>query len=191
VDKEGDLPDWLLIENPRIRHIPVAKPDPRIRRLLAGSLLRGLEEFMQAAPEAAKSAVSSFVDQTDGMLLIDMTAIVQLGRNEGLGYSSIGDAVRRYKVGVADDPWSRIDPERIRAEAGIVRRRVKGQDYAVTHMLDIIKRAVTGVGAPRRGSRPRGIAFLAGPTGVGKTELAKAVSSLLFGDDWAPVWHRQ
>jgi hypothetical protein len=187
VDKEGDLPDWLLIENPRIRHIHVAKPDPRVRRLLAGSLLRGLEGFTQAAPEAANHAVSSFVDQTEGMLLIDMTAIAQLGRNEGLDFSSIGDAVRRYKVGVAEDPWARIDHEKIRAGAGIVCRRVKGQDHAVTHMLDIIKRAVTGVGAPRRGSRPRGIAFLAGPTGVGKTELAKAVSGLLFGDESAYI----
>ena len=57
--------------------------------------------------------------------------------------------------------------------------------HAVTHMLDIVKRAVTGVGAPRRGSRPRGVAFLAGPTGVGKTELAKALTSLLFGDETA------
>ena len=54
-------------------------------------------------------------------------------------------------------------------------------------MLDIVKRAVTGVGAPRRGNRPRGVAFLAGPTGVGKTELAKTLTSLLFGDDSAYI----
>jgi ATP-dependent Clp protease ATP-binding subunit ClpA len=54
-------------------------------------------------------------------------------------------------------------------------------------MLDIIKRAVTGVGSGRRGNRPRGVAFLAGPSGVGKTELAKAVTSLLFGDENACI----
>ncbi|WP_220474253.1 AAA family ATPase, partial [Klebsiella pneumoniae] len=43
-------------------------------------------------------------------------------------------------------------------------------------MLDIVKRAMTGVGASRKGNRPRGVAFLAGPTGVGKTELARAVA---------------
>ena len=32
VDKEGDLPDWLLLGNPKIRHIPVAKPDNLARR---------------------------------------------------------------------------------------------------------------------------------------------------------------
>ncbi|WP_217983778.1 AAA family ATPase [Sphingopyxis sp. GW247-27LB] len=54
-------------------------------------------------------------------------------------------------------------------------------------MLDIIKRAATGVGSSKRGGRPRGIAFLAGPTGVGKTELAKTVTELLFGDESAYI----
>nr|WP_246623535.1 AAA family ATPase [Sphingomonas colocasiae] len=54
-------------------------------------------------------------------------------------------------------------------------------------MLDIVKRAATGIGGGRRGGRPRGIAFLAGPTGVGKTELAKTVTELLFGDESAYI----
>jgi energy-coupling factor transporter ATP-binding protein EcfA2 len=187
VDKEGDLPDWLLIDNPRIRQVPVAKPDPRARRTLAGSLLRGFDGFRDASAQVADEATDAFVDQTEGLLLVDMTAIAQLGRTEHLGFSSIGDAVRRYKVGVTEDPWARIDRKKVREAVSFVQTRVKGQDHAVTHMLDIIKRAVTGVGAPRRGGRPRGVAFLAGPTGVGKTELAKTITSLLFGDDSAYI----
>ena len=95
--------------------------------------------------------------------------------------------MRRYKVGVTEDPWARIDRDKIRNGADFIRQRVKGQDHAVTHMLDIVKRAVTGVGAPRRGNRPARRAFLAGPTGVGKTELAKTLTSLLFGDDSAYI----
>jgi hypothetical protein len=155
VDKEGDLPDWLLIDNPRIRHVPVAKPDSRSRRTLAGSLLRGFGGFKEASPQAADEAVSAFVDQTDGLLLVDMAAIAQLGCTEKIDFSSIADAVRRYKVGITDDPWARIDRKKIRGAAAFVQTRVKGQDHAVTHMLDIIKRAVTGVGAPRRGCAPR------------------------------------
>ena len=99
----------------------------------------------------------------------------------------ISDAVRRYKVGVTEDPWLKIDRNRIRNAGDFVRSRVKGQQHAVTHMLDIIKRAMTGVGASRKGNRPRGVAFLAGPTGVGKTELAKTITSLLFGDEGAYI----
>src|SRR5262249_49937023 len=187
VDKEGDLPDWLLIDNPRIRHIPVARPDPRTRRVLAHALLRGFDGFKDASAEAANAAVEAFVDHTDGLLLFDLDAIARLGRTENLGFSAIGDAVRRYKVGVTEDPWARIDRNKIRNAGSFIQARVKGQDHAATHMLDIVKRAVTGVGASRRGGRPRGVAFLAGPTGVGKTELAKTVTSLLFGDETAYI----
>nr|WP_272886775.1 AAA family ATPase [Phenylobacterium aquaticum] len=54
-------------------------------------------------------------------------------------------------------------------------------------MLDIVKRAATGVSGAKRGGRPRGVAFLAGPTGVGKTELAKTITELLFGDESAYI----
>ena len=187
VDKEGDLPDWFLIGNPRVRHIPVAKPDGAMRRTLAASLLRGLAGYRDALPDAADAALDTFVDQTEGLLLIDLAAIQQLGRTEGLAFAAIGDAVRRYKVGVTEDPWARIPFAKIRGGADTIRARVRGQDQAVTHIMDITKRAVTGIGAPRRGNRPRGVAFLAGPTGVGKTELAKSLTSLLFGDESAYI----
>ena len=187
VDKEGDLPDWFLIGNPRIRHIPVGKPDSATRRKLAASLLRSFAGFREAGDEAAGKALDAFADTTEGLLLIDLAAIQQLGRGEGLPFSAVGDAVRRYKVGVTEDPWARIPVEKIRGGTSWIRERVRGQDHAVTHVMDIVKRAVTGVGAQRRGSRPRGVAFFAGPTGVGKTELAKTLTRLLFGDEGAYI----
>lgn len=186
VEKEGDLPDWLLVDNPRLRHIPVSKPDQPARRALAPALLRGLGGA-GVAEEALQQATATFVENTEGLLLLDLNAIVQLARVEGLAMERIADAVRRYKVGVTEAPWLKIDRQRIRQADEIVRRRVKGQQHAVTHMLDIVKRAMTGVGASRKGNRPRGVAFLAGPTGVGKTELAKTVTSLLFGDESAYI----
>jgi ATP-dependent Clp protease ATP-binding subunit ClpA len=88
---------------------------------------------------------------------------------------------------VTEDPWRKIDRAKITGAEEFVRRRVKGQAHAVTHMLDVVKRAVTGIGQSPRGGRPRGVAFLAGPTGVGKTELAKTITSLLFGDESAYI----
>jgi hypothetical protein len=186
-DKEGDLPDWFLVGNPKVRHIPVAKPDSRTRYSLAPSLLRRLDGFADAPEQLTKSALDAFVEQTEGLLLLDMLAIVDLGRNEGVSFAAVGDAVRRYKVGVTEDPWARISLDKVRTGDAFLSSRVRGQSHAVTHILDIVKRAVTGVGAPRRGNRPRGVAFLAGPTGVGKTELAKTLTRLLFGDEDAYI----
>jgi hypothetical protein len=187
VDKEGDLPDWLLLGNPKIRHIPVPKPDNVARRAVAPALLKSLPSGTAAAEEVRAKAVTDFVDETEGLLLADLQAICQLGRSEGLSLDRISDAVRRYKVGVTDDPWQKIDREKIRGAKDFIAGRVKGQAHAVTHALDIIKRAITGIGAAKRGGRPRGVAFLAGPTGVGKTELAKTITQLLFGDDSAYI----
>ncbi|AQL37550.1 AAA family ATPase [Pseudomonas syringae] len=187
VEKEGDLPDWLLVDNPRLRHIPVSKPDQLSRRALAPALLKGLSGSQGASEVVMHQAVEAFVQNTEGFLLLDLSAIAQLARVEGVAMEHIADAVRRYKIGVTEDPWLKIDRQRIRHADALVHQRVKGQEHAVTHMLDIVKRAMTGVGASRKGNRPRGVAFLAGPTGVGKTELAKTITSLLFGDESAYI----
>ncbi|MDK2768364.1 MAG: AAA family ATPase [Sphingomonas sp.] len=186
-EREGDLPDWLTIENPRLRHIPIAPPDRAARGAVAPSLVRGMPGAREAEKAVVDAAVADLVDATEGMLLVDLSAVAQLARTEGVQVQDVGEAVRRYKVGVTEDAWRKIERERIRGGAEAIRRRVVGQDHAVVHMLDIVKRAATGIGGGRRGGRPRGIAFLAGPTGVGKTELAKTVTELLFGDESAYI----
>lgn len=185
VDKEGDLPDWFVIGNPKLRHIPINKPDNIARHAMARTLLKGLQANNAVHDE--NTSINRFVDETEGLLLLDMEAITTLGQSEGLGIDKISDAVRRYKIGVTDDPWQKIDRDKIRHGDQFIQNRIKGQNHAVTHALDIIKRAITGIGNLKRGGRPRGVIFLAGPTGVGKTELAKTITSLLFGDDRAYI----
>ncbi|HEJ9485782.1 TPA: ATP-dependent Clp protease ATP-binding subunit [Proteus mirabilis] len=186
VEKETDLPDWFTVNNPRIRAIPVAKPDSQIRRALAPNLLVSLAGFSSLIESDKESLLNDFIDETEGLLLLDLVAIVQLARVEEVEITRISDAVRRYKVGITEDPWQKIDKQKIRNAPQVIQRRVKGQQHAVTHLLDVIKRAMTGVGS-NKGGRPRGVLFLAGPTGVGKTELAKTVTQLLFGDESAYI----
>ena len=187
VEKEGDLPDWLIIDNPRLRHIPISPPDRAARRAVAPSLVRGMPGGRESNPETLDQACDDLVDATEGMLLVDLNAVAQLARREGVAIGDVSEAVRRYKVGVTEDAWRKIERGRISGGGDAIRRRVVGQDHAVVHMLDIVKRAATGIGGSRRGGRPRGVAFLAGPTGVGKTELAKTVTELLFGDESAYI----
>ena len=62
--------------------------------------------------------------------------------------------------------------------------RVVGQDDAVTAIAKSVRRSRTGLGDP---ARPTGSFLFLGPTGVGKTELAKALAESLFGDEGAMI----
>jgi energy-coupling factor transporter ATP-binding protein EcfA2 len=187
-DKEGDLPPWLVVNNPRLRSITVPPPDRASRRELAGNLVAGLPGAGKASAAQFEEAETTLIEQCDGLLLVDLVAITELCRKENVPLTEIGDGIRRYKLGVTENPWANLDRQRIREADAMVARRIKGQTHAVTKMLDIVKRAVIGLtGEQGRLGRPRGVAFLAGPTGTGKTELAKTITELLFGDESAYI----
>jgi len=65
-----------------------------------------------------------------------------------------------------------------------IKRRVVGQDHAITAIAKAIRRSRAGVKDPRR---PIGSFIFLGPTGVGKTELARVLALFMFGDENALV----
>jgi ATP-dependent Clp protease ATP-binding subunit ClpB len=65
-----------------------------------------------------------------------------------------------------------------------IRQRVVGQDEAVAALCNAVRRSRSGLGDP---NRPIGTLLFLGPTGVGKTELSKALADFLFNDPHAMV----
>ncbi len=76
------------------------------------------------------------------------------------------------------------DRERLLSLEDRLRERVVGQEEAIVAVADVIRRARAGLKDP---SRPIGSFIFMGPSGVGKTELAKALAELLFDDERAMV----
>ena len=70
--------------------------------------------------------------------------------------------------------------EKILNLSNILHKRVIGQDEAVEKVTEAIMRSRAGIGDPRR---PIGSFMFLGPTGVGKTELAKSLAESLFDDE--------
>ncbi len=70
--------------------------------------------------------------------------------------------------------------ERLLNMSGVLHKRVVGQDEAVDKVADAVLRSRAGIRDPRR---PIGSFMFLGPTGVGKTELAKALAEALFDDE--------
>ncbi len=191
VNRAQDLPSWFTLDSERVASLVIAKPDYETRQA-AGHLLAPLFAGFSGAGEGERQTfVKTFTDGTEGMPLTALSDIAELASRQGLGIAAIDDAVRCYKVGALDNPWRKdYLREKIRSGAPFIGDRVKGQNAAVVKTLDILKRSVMGLtGAQARsgGSRPRGVLFFAGPTGVGKTELAKTLTQLVFGDERAYI----
>ena len=104
----------------------------------------------------------------------------------------VGDAVRPEQIAEVVERWTGIpttkmlEGEReklLRMEEGL-HKRVIGQDAAVRAVANAVRRARAGLNDE---NRPLGSFLFLGPTGVGKTELTKAVAEFLFDDDSAMV----
>jgi ATP-dependent Clp protease ATP-binding subunit ClpB len=186
VEGERDLPVWFTAGVEAIRTVAAPMPTLDDRQDMARLLIPALPKAA-AAPEPGRvPPEEEFAGLTEGMTLDSLIKITRLAVDRGLGVDRIADATRIFKLGIDDNLWRRSSVrEQITKGQKIIAERVLGQDRAVGKTLDILKRATLGLsGAQARtsGHRPRGVLFFAGPTGVGKTELAKQVAELLFGD---------
>jgi len=74
--------------------------------------------------------------------------------------------------------------DRLMGAEDTLKKRVVGQDHAVKKVLDAVYEARSGL---NKKGQPMGSFFFLGPTGTGKTELAKALATFLFGDESALI----
>jgi ATP-dependent Clp protease ATP-binding subunit ClpB len=101
--------------------------------------------------------------------------------NEVVGENEIAGVVSRW-TGIQVDRMLEGEREKLLHMEDALRRRVVGQDEAIVTISNAVRRARAGLQDP---NRPMGSFLFLGPTGVGKTELAKALASFLFDDDSA------
>ncbi|WP_144711962.1 ATP-dependent Clp protease ATP-binding subunit [Curtobacterium pusillum] len=186
------------------RHLPDKAIDlidqAGARRRLARSgdvdvaALRTEVESLTASKDAAVAEehyeeASRLRDEIDG-LEARITAASQsdasrASRQEQVGTSitetDIAEVVARA-TGIPATRLTQGDRTRLAALEDELHERVVGQDDAVRAIATAVRRSRTGMGDPRR---PVGSFLFLGPTGVGKTELAKALAGSLFGDESA------
>lgn len=98
---------------------------------------------------------------------------------ETVGPEQIAEVVSRW-TGIPVTRLGQNDKERLIGLADRLHERVVGQDQAVTAVAEAVLRSRAGLGRPQQ---PTGSFLFLGPTGVGKTELAKALAEQLFDDD--------
>ncbi len=190
-ERDTDLPSWYLLDNELVHLLALPRPHYEDRQTAAAQLAPAFSGCAAADAAARADFAKTFANLSEGMSLRALLDITQLARAQRLGFGEIADAVRSYQVGTLENPWKRdYLRERIRSAEADIARRVKGQPQAVSKTVDILIRSVmglTGAHTVARSGRPRGVLFFAGPTGVGKTELAKALTQVLFSDERAYI----
>ena len=128
---------------------------------LSYGVIPGLEKRIKEIDEASKAALV----------------------NEAVTPEGIAQIVSRW-TGIPVDKMLEGEREKLLHMESDLERRVVGQDQAVKAISNAVRRARAGLQDP---NRPIGSFLFLGPTGVGKTELTKALASFLFDDDTAMV----
>lgn len=129
--------------------------------------LRGEEEEVRRQIEDLKREWEE--SQDDSELIVGEEDIAYVvSRMTGIPLSKIEEAESRRLLNMEAD----------------LHKRVVGQDEAITVVTRAIRRARAGLGDPKR---PVGTFIFLGPTGVGKTELARALAEFMFGDESALI----
>jgi ATP-dependent Clp protease ATP-binding subunit ClpA len=195
VNKVNDLPTWFYMQNPNVKLITLGTPSKEERE----SLVKGVnfpsffasdiyvqdDTYYRERTDELEKIQNKFVALTEGFSFTEINGLRKLCKNERINISDMCDVIDLYKYGIRQNPWKNLNIDYIKSAYESFVKRVKGQDYAITKTLDVIKRASTGMAGLQSSShtKPKGVLFFAGPTGTGKTETAKTLAEILFGDE--------
>jgi ATP-dependent Clp protease ATP-binding subunit ClpC len=183
----------------RFEPVMIEEPTPAETREILTGVVPALSDHhgVDIAPEAVEAAVDLTVRYVPGRRLPDkaIDALDQCGARlrlatfaEKKGEDAPKPTVDRDSVTTTVSQWTGIPLERLSGEETgdlleleeRLRSRVLGQNRACRAVARAVITAKAGLSDP---DRPTGVFMFLGPTGVGKTELAKSLAQLLFGDE--------
>ena len=137
----------------------------------ASRLLYGEIPAAEKALATAEAGGSQAADDPDRMV------------NENVGADDIAEVVAAW-TGIPTGRLLEGETEKLLHMEQVLGRRLVGQEEAVRAVSDAVRRSRAGISDP---DRPTGSFLFLGPTGVGKTELAKSLADFLFDDERAMV----
>lgn len=189
LNKASGLPLSFYQGNPEVEIVTLQKPDREERK----QLVQKIEDSFEVR---LKTGTTSLLDPENIEcidLLEDFTnrEIIQLSRMSRKEEKMTFDKLfYLFKYGEKDNPWEKLEQGRVKNIKKELAERVIGQEEAIDKIEKTVVKAymgLTGLHKTSSRSMPKGVFFFVGPTGVGKTELSKALAKFLFGDEQACI----
>ncbi|HEX6405477.1 MAG TPA: ATP-dependent Clp protease ATP-binding subunit [Pseudonocardiaceae bacterium] len=159
----------------------------RLRGAVPNEDTRALEQRVEQLTRAKDIAVDAedyeraeaLTQELDVAIVTLETARAGSTRPPEVGADDVADIVART-TGIPVAQLTEVERQRLLHLEEQLRQRVIGQDEAVEAVADAIRASRAGLKQP---DRPVGSFLFLGPTGVGKTELARALAEILFGSE--------
>ena len=185
---QSTIPPEYYLNNPMVSTISVPLPGRNERERFIDTNI----SCLRTNPDISSNKLlkENFIDSLDGFSLKEIAQIMKLSRQLGTEILSAEKLINLFKYGEKISPWEELSKEKLATLEESLKRRVKGQDEAIEKAKSVIIRAYTGFAGLQHSAKqkkPKGTLFFVGPTGVGKTELAKAIAEFVFGDENACV----
>lgn len=193
-NKVSLLPISMYQGNAEVSCIHIPKPDRNERK----DLLLKLENNFSLKFEQGETLLNSpktnqcidMLDDFSNKEIIQMAKLsCKIEQSEGTSLT-FDKLFLLFKYGEKDNPWEKLDHNALKKIKETLGEQVVGQETAISRVEEVVIKAYMGLtGLHKTSSRtmPKGVLFFVGPTGVGKTELSKAIAKFLFGDEQACI----
>ncbi len=166
--REAELPGPLRLAQEELQRLTVRKESAvRLQNFEGAAALRDRERKARSALAEEKERWHS--RQSDPARTVEAEDVA---------------AVLSGWTGLPLERLSESESERLARLETVIHRRVQGQEEAVAAVCRAIRRARVGLGDP---GRPVGSFLFLGPSGVGKTELCRALAEAVYGDEKALI----
>ncbi len=184
------VPRALLAGHQEIAAVAVQAPTHDERVSYLEHLVTAMHDGANLDDTDRARVVEDLARRSEGDSLRSLDALAAFSAAGRHSATTPDRLVAKFRYGNQPDYLARLRADLGGLAAGL-RRRVKGQDRAVEVVVAKLSAASMGLSfsgaAAGLEGRPMGVFLFAGPTGVGKTELAKALAEELFGDPEAYV----
>ncbi|WP_339029716.1 AAA family ATPase [Spiroplasma endosymbiont of Cantharis nigra] len=177
--KINQLPPSLYLDNPEIIISTLPKPSRAERKQFLSTIK------LRIQVTDISTEFENIVDATEGWTLKELSHFAKFSCNFATPLT-FNKMFNIYNYGEKTSPWEELSYEKMLTIKQELSSKVIGQDEAVAKVAKVIYKAytgLTGITFSSKRSKPKGTLFFVGPTGTGKTELAKAITTFLFNDE--------